>query len=131
MADESDFLIHPAKIAAREGIRFYGHYPFTYTGATNWDYNENIAGLLGETSRDDLSRDEVDIGDNEFLPQCLQINISEPPSPTKLRPPYFKPNQVIGIISHSHLIGLRIPHANIHIHKVFHPSLLQCAVPYP
>jgi hypothetical protein len=59
IADESDFLIHPAKIAAGEGIRFYGHYLFTYTGVTNWDYNMNIAGLLGGTLRDDVSGDEL------------------------------------------------------------------------
>jgi hypothetical protein len=59
IVDESDFLIHPAKIAAGEGLRFYGHYLFTYTGVTNWDYNENITGPLGGTSRDDVSGDEL------------------------------------------------------------------------
>jgi len=37
VADESDYLIHPAKIANGEGIRFYGDYRFTYTGVTDWD----------------------------------------------------------------------------------------------
>jgi hypothetical protein len=37
VADESDYLIHPAKIAKGEGIRFYGDYRFTYTGVTKWD----------------------------------------------------------------------------------------------
>jgi hypothetical protein len=32
IADEADFLIHPAKIAQGEGVRFYGNYRFTYTG---------------------------------------------------------------------------------------------------
>ena len=39
VADESDYLIHPAKIAKGEGIRFYGDYRFTYTGVMDWDYN--------------------------------------------------------------------------------------------
>jgi hypothetical protein len=37
VADESDYLIHPAKIANGEGVRFYGDYRFTYTGVTKWD----------------------------------------------------------------------------------------------
>lgn len=36
ISDESDFLIHPAKIAKGEGIRFYGDYRFLYTGVTDW-----------------------------------------------------------------------------------------------
>jgi hypothetical protein len=39
LADESDFLIHPAKIAGGEGTRLYGGYQFTYRGVTAWDYN--------------------------------------------------------------------------------------------
>jgi hypothetical protein len=49
VADESDFLIHPAKIAKGEGIRFYGDYRFTYTDVMDWDYNLkmfNPAGTL-------------------------------------------------------------------------------------
>jgi hypothetical protein len=37
ISDESDYLIHPAKIAKGEGIRFYGDYRFLYTGVTDWD----------------------------------------------------------------------------------------------
>jgi len=37
ISDESDFLIHPAKIATGEGIRFYGDYRFTYTDVMDWD----------------------------------------------------------------------------------------------
>jgi hypothetical protein len=37
VADESDYLIHPAKIANGEGVRFYGDYRFLYTGVTDWD----------------------------------------------------------------------------------------------
>jgi hypothetical protein len=37
VADESDYLIHPAKIAKGEGIKFYGDYRFNYTGVTDWD----------------------------------------------------------------------------------------------
>jgi hypothetical protein len=39
IADESDFLIHPAKIAKGQGVKFYGDYRFTYTGVSSWDYN--------------------------------------------------------------------------------------------
>jgi hypothetical protein len=42
VADESDYLIHPAKIANGEGVRFYGDYRFTYTGVTDWNYDVNI-----------------------------------------------------------------------------------------
>jgi hypothetical protein len=35
VADESDYLIHPAKIANGEGVRFYGGYRFLYTGMTD------------------------------------------------------------------------------------------------
>jgi hypothetical protein len=39
LADESDFLIFPAKIAGGEGIRLYGGYRFTYRGVTAWNYD--------------------------------------------------------------------------------------------
>jgi hypothetical protein len=39
VADESDYLIHPAKIAKGEGVKFYGDYRFTYTGVSDWDFN--------------------------------------------------------------------------------------------
>jgi hypothetical protein len=38
VADESDYLIHPAKIANGEGVRFYGDYRFNYTGVTDWEF---------------------------------------------------------------------------------------------
>src|SRR3972149_1234661 len=47
--DESDYLIHPAKIAKGEGVKFYGDYRFTYTGVTDWSYDLdrfNTAGTL-------------------------------------------------------------------------------------
>jgi len=37
VADESDYLIHPAKITNGQGMRFYGDYRLTYTGVLNWD----------------------------------------------------------------------------------------------
>jgi len=40
--DESDFLIHPAKIAKGEGQRFYGDYRFTYTDVMDWDYDVDV-----------------------------------------------------------------------------------------
>jgi hypothetical protein len=47
VADESDFLIHPAKIAKGEGVRFYGDYRFTYTGVTDWDYALDVYNTSG------------------------------------------------------------------------------------
>lgn len=38
ISDESDFLIHPAKIVDGEGVRFYGGYRFTYRDVMDWDY---------------------------------------------------------------------------------------------
>ncbi len=61
LADESDFLIHPAKIANGEGVRFYGDYRFTYTGVTDWDYNLdwfNPAGTLTDYFHFDTSGQE-------------------------------------------------------------------------
>ena len=42
VVDESDFLIHPAKIANGKGINFYGDYRFTYTGVLKWDNEVDI-----------------------------------------------------------------------------------------
>jgi hypothetical protein len=42
LSDESDFLIHPAKIAKGEGVRFYGDYRFTYTGVLDWDHEVDM-----------------------------------------------------------------------------------------
>jgi hypothetical protein len=41
VADESDFLIHPAKIADGQGTRLYGDYRFTYRGVPDWNYKLN------------------------------------------------------------------------------------------
>jgi hypothetical protein len=59
--DESDFLIHPAKIAKGEGVKFYGDYRFLYTGVTNWDYKVdgyNFVSLTSFTNNSDISGDE-------------------------------------------------------------------------
>ncbi len=61
LEDEADFLIHPAKIATGEGVRFYGNYRFTYTGVTDWDYDLdwfNPAGALTDYYHFDTSGDE-------------------------------------------------------------------------
>jgi len=57
--DESDFLIHPAKIANGKGIQFYGHYLFNYTDITKWDYDLNSFGAITGTIRTDISGDEL------------------------------------------------------------------------
>jgi hypothetical protein len=59
--DEADFLIHPAKFAKGEGIKFYGNYRFIYTDVTEWDYDivgYNPAGVLNYTMRTNVSGDE-------------------------------------------------------------------------
>ena len=61
VADESDYLIHPARIAKGEGIRFYGDYRFTFTGVMDWDYDVNVfnsGGSLLRSYRYNTSGDE-------------------------------------------------------------------------
>ncbi|MFO7568778.1 MAG: hypothetical protein R6W75_03190 [Smithellaceae bacterium] len=43
IADESDFLIHPAAIASGKGFNAYGHYGLTYEKTTKWDYKSTVA----------------------------------------------------------------------------------------
>jgi hypothetical protein len=45
--DESDFLIHPSKIANGQGIILYGNYRFNYTGVTDWSYNLDLFNTAG------------------------------------------------------------------------------------
>ncbi len=40
VADESDFLIHPAQIADGKGFTFYGNYRFNWWEVTNWNYKQ-------------------------------------------------------------------------------------------
>jgi len=53
VADESDYLIHPAKIANGEGIRLYGDYRFTYTGVTEWALYVDVFDVPGDEQRHD------------------------------------------------------------------------------
>jgi hypothetical protein len=59
--DESDFLIHPAKIAQGEGQTFYGYYRFTYTGVTDWNWDVDVTPLpfffRYDTSGDEQTHD--------------------------------------------------------------------------
>jgi hypothetical protein len=60
--DESDFLIHPAKIANGEGIRFYGDYRFTYIGVTDWNdrwSHLRLSGALIDFGQVDVSGQEL------------------------------------------------------------------------
>jgi hypothetical protein len=62
VVDESDFLIHPAKIANGKGINFYGDYRFTYTGVLKWDNEVNIftpAGVPSFNAPKETSGDEL------------------------------------------------------------------------
>jgi hypothetical protein len=62
LQDESDFLIHPAKIAKGEGVRFYGHYRFIYTNVMNWDSEVDYytpANVLVDWDDIDLSGQEM------------------------------------------------------------------------
>jgi hypothetical protein len=55
VADESDYLIHPAKIANGEGVRFYADYRFTYTGVTKWaDRIPVLTAVSGEEQSHDV-----------------------------------------------------------------------------
>jgi hypothetical protein len=45
VADESDFLIHPALIASGKGFNAYGHYRLTYEKTKNWEYSASIPSL--------------------------------------------------------------------------------------
>ncbi len=47
VADESDFLIHPAEIAKGEGVRFYGNYRFDWREVTDWNYKLKRFSLAG------------------------------------------------------------------------------------
>jgi hypothetical protein len=47
LQDESDFLIHPAKIADGKGTRLYGDYRFTYRGVPDWSYSVDWSTSLG------------------------------------------------------------------------------------
>jgi len=46
IGDESDFLIHPAKIVSGEGVQYYLDYQFTYTDLIHMDSNIDV-GILG------------------------------------------------------------------------------------
>lgn len=59
VADESDYLIHPAKIATGEGVRFYGDYRFTYTGVTNWNDQYDAYAVPPSSQRADVSGEEL------------------------------------------------------------------------
>jgi hypothetical protein len=62
VADESDYLIHPAKIVKGEGVRFYGDYRFTYTGVMDWDNQVDVftpAGVLFESFPRETSGDQL------------------------------------------------------------------------
>ncbi|HQF83345.1 MAG TPA: hypothetical protein PLX58_00090 [Smithellaceae bacterium] len=45
VADESDFLIHPAAIATGKGFNAYGHYRLTYEKTKNWEYSASVPAM--------------------------------------------------------------------------------------
>ncbi len=45
VADESDFLIHPAAIATGKGFNAYGHYRLTYEKTKNWEYTASLPAM--------------------------------------------------------------------------------------
>ena len=58
--DDSEFNIHPAKLAQGEGVRFYGYYRFTYTGVADWEFDReyfNPAGALIQWRTYDIAGD--------------------------------------------------------------------------
>ncbi len=42
IADESDFLIHPALLASGKGLNAYGHVGLAYEKTGNWDYKSTV-----------------------------------------------------------------------------------------
>jgi hypothetical protein len=61
LQDESDFFIHPVKIVTGEGIRFYSHYHFIYTGVADWKVTRRFltpAGMLTQMYLYDFAGDE-------------------------------------------------------------------------
>jgi hypothetical protein len=59
--DESDYLIHPAKIANGDGVRFYGDYSLNYTNVTDWKHRVDAftpGGVWSGFYRDDVSGEE-------------------------------------------------------------------------
>ncbi len=66
--DESDYLIHPAAIAAGKGSSLYGNYRLTYDKANTWDYGLNYTGapgfssLLGYSADGQTWKNEVQAG---------------------------------------------------------------------
>lgn len=50
--DESDFLIHPAKIVKGEGTKLYGDYRFTYRGVPDWSYSVDWFPFMASESYD-------------------------------------------------------------------------------
>ena len=62
LQDESDFLIHPSKVASGEGIRYYGGYRFTYTGVMDWDHELDVftpTGVLFDNFLKEASGNEL------------------------------------------------------------------------
>ena len=46
VADESDFLIHPAMIADGQGFKLYAHYGFEYRRVTDWNWGFDLNGPI-------------------------------------------------------------------------------------
>ena len=55
--DDSDFFIHPSKIADGEGIIYYGYYKFTYTDVSHWNWK--ASGLAFNGAESGVSGDKV------------------------------------------------------------------------
>ncbi|MCE5333741.1 MAG: hypothetical protein LLG06_04045 [Desulfobacteraceae bacterium] len=62
--DESDFLIHPSRMADGQGVAFYGFYKFSYTDVNPWSwrtpgssafgYNSDHMGVAGDQFDNDV-----------------------------------------------------------------------------
>jgi len=46
VADESDFLIHPALIADGQGLKVYAHYGYQYRRVTDWNWGFDLNGAI-------------------------------------------------------------------------------------
>ncbi len=53
---------------------------------------------------------------DQFVSGRVEIGLTKPLGPTELGASHLKPDQVIGIVGHTHLVCFRIPHPDLTIH---------------
>jgi len=71
VADESDFLIHPARIVNGEETRYYGHYRFTYTDVNDWDWRNELDSAFGSPAPSGFFTRKHDADGHKYLHEAL------------------------------------------------------------